>query len=494
MNNDKYEEYKKHCAEWKKNPLKNPISNRTIQENGSVYKTFQKICSSPAAEKEKELNCLFTSTKPFLEKEIKHFNDKNPFISKHLESCLHSYKKPKSIKRRLKELDYLSEPEVTYTDISKLQETRKLSLSNCHDGQRKLTMSVLEFVANSLNKLNCNEEDVMVVYIGASGLASGICSLVFPKMFFLLYDPDPNILDYLPEEVKHKTSIYKQTNKMKTLNKDKPLTIFTERAGFFDDLSAKYCYDVYFKQLVNKKYLLFISDIRLGSDLKETDIVNDMKNQMHWTTEIHADRYMHKFRIPYIDEIKKKEEANTILLSYNDAIHNPNFSLSSHIDEQSNNNFLYLKGDLYIQLYGPQRSVELRLHGSKNKKTNKYDLSRYNFKEIENKLALFNTIYRSHCAYKYNDLVSSYEIVAEQSIMDLCKVSEKQYDELNTIMIRKFPYKIDHMTCILHSASQDLKEKNIKEPRKYVPHIFESAERVLSQYPDRKQYFSYLLQ
>lgn len=486
---DKYGEYKKHCEEWKKNPLINPISKRSIQENGSVYNIYKKVCKDSH---ENEVNCLFTSTKPFLEKEIQYFNGKNTSISQHLERCVHSYKKPMSINRRVKELDYLSDPEVTYTDIASLQETRKMSLSNCHDGQRKLTMSVLEFVANSLNKLNCNEEDVMVVYIGASGLASGICSLVFPKILFLLYDPDPNILEYLPEEVKHETSIHKQSNKLKVLNQDKHLAIFTENAGFFDDLSAKYCFDTYFKQS-NRKHLLFISDIRLGSDLKETDIVNDMKNQMKWTSDIHADRYMHKFRIPYIDEIKKKEEANAILSSYN-SFDSKKFNLSKNIDEQSSNNFLYLKGDMYIQLYGPQRSVELRLHGSKNKKTNKYELMRYNFKEIENKLALFNTIYRSHCAYKYNDLTSSYEIVAEQYIMDLCKVSNSLYDKLNTIMIRKFPYKVDHMTCILHSASQDMKEKNVKEPKKYAPHIFESAERVLRQHPDRKQYFSYLLQ
>jgi hypothetical protein len=56
----------------------------------------------------------------------------------------------------------------------------------------------------------------------------------------------------------------------------------------------------------------------------------------------------------------------------------------------------YLDGQCYIQLYAREASAELRLIGTEGVK-----LKRYSLKEIEETMAAFNTVHRSHTCFKF---------------------------------------------------------------------------------------------
>lgn len=539
------------CLKWAANKLQNPVTNRSIVKGKVTYMKFLESCKKhdidlgleqdfeetsvketkkegkkedkktdkkeDKKEDKKRVNtCLFTSTPEFLREKQLEFETKGEIgtrVAKHLKIAQESYFNPLNINRKLKLLSF--DPYLSYSDLSSIKESRFLSIANCHDGQRKLTIGFLEFLANSFKHLDCVQNDVCVVYAGASGLACGIASIMFPGIRIIMYDPDENTTSYIPETVRRSdTTIYKYNNKIApdVVNLEKSLTVFTGKAGMFDDDTAAYCKNVYFNKL-HRKHLLFVSDIRMGNELDEKDIANDMVQQMRWTGLIEASRYMHKFRIPYIDHEKKTADRDLMLNNYEAVlIKNPRlFSLIAKAPEQTMNNFLYLRGELYIQVYAPQRTVELRLHGSKNK-DNKFDVTRYNIGEIEDKMAIFNAIYRGHCYYKYKNLSSAYEIVVENYILDLCKdirtssyaSNNSIYDLIHTLLVERSPNKQDHMICSLHSASQQLsgvdmdnegnkRKKMAFNPKVHVPHIVEAAKRVVLQNKDALKHFKYLL-
>ena len=89
-------------------------------------------------------------------------------------------------------------PYPSYNYISSSSELDVLSILNCHNGQRKLTMSVLEFLTVSLTHLKVPQSDVLIIYAGASGLASVIAANIFKQVQFVLYDPAPNTVALLP--------------------------------------------------------------------------------------------------------------------------------------------------------------------------------------------------------------------------------------------------------------------------------------------------------
>ena len=63
---------------------------------------------------------------------------------------------------------------------------------------------------------------------------------------------------------------------------------------------------------------------------------------------------------------------------------------------------LYLKGEIFLQIYAPQYSGELRLFVKKN--NNKYDLDIYNYDDIEFQIYRFNSFERNSftCINKQN--------------------------------------------------------------------------------------------
>jgi hypothetical protein len=99
----------------------------------------------------------------------------------------------------IRTLDELVVPDVpTYEAMASLPQASLLSLANCHNGQLKLTLSVLEFLGVALAKLGVPHRDVLVVYAGASGMASVVAAEVFPDLHFWLYDPAPNTVQLMP--------------------------------------------------------------------------------------------------------------------------------------------------------------------------------------------------------------------------------------------------------------------------------------------------------
>ena len=230
----------------------------------------------------------------------------------------------------------------------------------CHWGQKKLLLSEIQFLTRVYQKVS-DFKNYVVLYIGAAeGSHFPILYNMFPDLTWILYDPS-----------KFSSAI------MKHPQKDKSVFVYNT---FFTDDSIN---DV--KQKVGNKKILYICDMRLTPS--EEAVMKDMIDQARWGMQLNADFMYLKFRLPYTDKIDQKlvlpQKINDLNIDKN-KIDNPNISTDSP------NEIIYLKGDVYLQLYPPIHSTELRLYVEKNK-DDKYSLDKYNFTDIENKLFFYNT-------------------------------------------------------------------------------------------------------
>jgi hypothetical protein len=434
----------------------------------------------------------------------------------HVNRAIRSYDVPFPIQkfRTLEDADIPSS--VKYEHIKRSPTMRKLTVTNCHDGQRKLTMALLEFVAVSLNRLECDAKDVILVYAGASGLASAVASSMFPGLRMILYDPAPNTLSHMPVAFEDK-AVFRDTFRVHpSLYAGKKLAIFTGRAGWFGDDVAVYCKDTILPHS-KAKHLLFTSDVR--KDLGELDIANDMRDQMRWTMLIGCSSYMHKFRLPYLDD----PTSPSILRVYRDLSDlPPNLFTYDRTDnnggENNRNNrqppshlsttrIPYLDGNLHIQLYGRQRTAELRLIGfaasndigPSTLSTNRYALRDFEIESMEDKMATFNAIYRGHARFSYGDdyiapreqyLPASFEVVSEHHVISQCaqatrlREDSQKLDMHNIVreMLATFTPK-DPLVCSLISAATEMK-KHRHDVRSYAPHVLDWTRQVLQIRPN----------
>lgn len=143
---------------------------------------------------------------------------------------------------------------------------------------------------------------------------------------------------------------------------------------------------------------------------------------------------------------------------------------------------IYLKGDVFLQLYHPQYSTELRLFVEKNT-NNKYDLQNYDYVDIENKLFKYNTEIRLisnidnyeflNIIPGYDDsleCVMEYEIIKQyyeyfHNIKDKNIIIQKLYD-LNHFL-EKLTHKL-FITCNLNTITKSInnnKHNIIKKDR-----------------------------
>lgn len=291
---------------------------------------------------------------------------------------------------------------------------------SCHWGQKKLLLSEIQFFTNICKKLNIkNLKDYIAVYIGAAdGAHLPILFNLFPELNWLLYDPNPFN--------KH----VKNNNKVKIFNQ------------YFLDETVKHV----LQHSLNKK-ILFISDIRVTP--KDEEVMTDMINQAKWGTELDADFMLLKFRLPY------NEPTSFIPKTIKDLKLNSKISNNEYIAKDT----VYLKGTVYLQLYHPQYSTELRL--LVEKKNNKYELDNYDYIEIENKIFNYNTEIRLTAnieGYDFLNLIPGYdksienimeyEIVKEyyeyfHNILDYKDIVKKLYDMnfyLEKLTYKKFIY------------------------------------------------------
>ena len=321
--------------------------------------------------------------------------------------------------------------------------------SKCHWGQKKLLLSEIQFFTRICKTLNIKSlKDFAVVYIGsAGGHHLPILYNLFPDLIWLLYDPAP----FSKDVTKHPT-------------KDK--SVFVYNMYFTDDTLE------HVRKNCQGRKILFISDIRV--ETKEEDIIKDMRNQAFWGTELNSPFMLHKFRLPY-EELETIPKSN-LQFKLNDKLFiNPNLKITK------NKNMLYLKGDIYLQIFPPPYSGELRLFVEQ--KDGKYEFAEYDYLDIENRLVYFNSYIRPYfyCSnddkickeYKYINYIPGYDTSVEClmeykvvidyynyffNIKDKKVIIQKLYDMnfyLEKLAYRKF------ITCNYDTTIKYLKKTNI---------------------------------
>lgn len=179
-----------------------------------------------------------------------------------------------------------------------------------------------------------NDDDI-VLYVGAAGgLHIILLSLMFPKLNFVLFDK----------------------TKFECINSNK-IHIYNR---YFTDKDAHY-----FKKYADR--LLFISDIRSVRVRDTLNIENvvyeDMSLQQEWYNIINPKKSMFKFRLHWNDDVTS-----------------------------------YIKGKLYLPVWGPKTTTESRLIIDSNAGTKDYSN-----KDYEEQMFYFNTITRC-LNYKHIDV------------------------------------------------------------------------------------------
>jgi hypothetical protein len=317
---------------------------------------------------------------------------------------------------------------------------------SCHWGQKKLLLSEIQFLTNVCKKLNTKSlKDYAVVYVGAAdGFHFPILYNLFPELIWILYDPG---------KFSKESYMHPQKQKVKIFNQ------------FFTDETIKHA-----QQNAENRKILFISDIRVST--KDEEVYVDMINQARWGTSISADFMLLKFRLPYNEPDTFKPKTIVDLKLNKNFIDNHDFIAKDTI---------YLKGDVFLQLYHPQYSTELRLFVEK--KNNKYELDNYDYIEIENKIFNYNTEIRLIANIEgyeflnlipgYNDsleCVMEYEIIKNyyeyfHNIKDKNIIIQKLYD-LN-YFLEKLTHKL-FITCNLNTITKSInnnKHNIIKKDR-----------------------------
>ena len=203
--------------------------------------------------------------------------------------------------------------------------------------------------------------DVHIVYMGAApGTSINILTKLFPQCYWYLIDPR------------------KMDKRLRNNDKIKEID-----CSYFTNCSAD-CY----KKKLKGKYTLFISDIRSSSP-DEHDIQKDNELQMNCVKIMNPDYALLKFRIPRINE-----------------------------------NYEYLYGKIYFQMYPSYATTETRLLVKKNAKMTTYNLDKY-----EGQMYYHNRISRV-CIYQHdiNDIDGIDHCYDCTLFVNMLKKYIKEYD------------------------------------------------------------------
>lgn len=257
----------------------------------------------------------------------------------------------------------------------------EMKLGNCHDGQTKLTLGLLEFLQRACDSNSKKKRKMHLLYVGASSVAANAAMITFPEIRQTNFDPAPNFQQLMPASYRKKALV---TNSTASISKTAPIVAIT---AFFEDDTPKVLRSG--GRFAEDEVLLFVSDIRLD-DTSETAIVGDMLTQQRWAQELKCDWFMFKFRIPFEREL-----------------------VARYSSKSANTKMQYLSGDLVIQPYSPVSSAELRLIGKRCGNGLRSKL--YDVEKIENLVFAHNIFWRGNAVFEGG--VSPYDLAAERKIL-----------------------------------------------------------------------------
>lgn len=410
-------------------------------------------------------------------------------IAWHLQRAVASHASPLPLFRTLEDADLKhTVPYAVMRDHNRM--LLRLSISNCHNGQKKLAFSVLEFVLAAMKRLGCGPDDLFVVYAGASGMASVVTLNVFPGLQMLLYDPAANTVQLMPR-YDDKVIYYSAPPGGPDLSKS--LIVYTGRAGYFDDAAATAV-----RKLCTRKHLVFVSDVRMNAD--EASIRRDMMAQQRWAVLSGCAMYMFKFRIPYLWNADVR--AQYVAAAARAGLVPPLAAAGGKAAADDAGCFPYLDGAMHVQLYGRQQTGELRLIGAAEAPGKTYRSRMYRIGDIEDQMAMFNLVYRHHARFQVPRLRSfgavmganipaTYEAMAEYAIVHKCAAAALSKGSPKVAQVAKMRALIDDLiathivfkewlSCPFRSAEQYLRGADDETVR----HLDRCATRLQEQFPD----------
>jgi len=332
----------------------------------------------------------------------------------------------------------------------KYQQNKNLTKTSIHIGQRKLFLSELQFLNNSLNNIN---DEAFIIYPGGAP-SNHIWNLhkLYPNVKIILIDPNEYLIyidhfhnyhyyysnkENLPIVYLRYTDInmYKLKNldkkyikfydlKDKTEKIINKLTDDQNQNELYNDINKNDIID-YIINSDNRIFLIedyynnnyselfsllktksnypiyFISDIRT-TIVKESlpydlDILWNSCIQFNWINILKPNKCILKFRTPYYNDIEKIDKIPKQQIEDFEYC-KKNYNLD-FLENYKNHKLIYFAGENYTQAWEGQTSAETRLVFDYNDDTLK-NLINYNHLEYEDKYYFYNNIQRIFLLHK----------------------------------------------------------------------------------------------
>jgi hypothetical protein len=320
-----------------------------------------------------------------------------PEYGRHLAASIASHRAPVPLPRTFEQLKSAFGEAPYLEDAGRM---RELLDDNCHIGQRKLALSLIEF-------MNRCETPAFVVYPGASLMACLAAAELHPTARFLCFDPDydktvTNVRQELgnaADSTMRKVHIVREAlaePAARAYSIGKPICLITGPAGMYGDQSHTLALEVQaalLQQDRTERDTLFCSDVRMSgvdgnSAPSELQISRDMVAQAGWVQAIGASMFVLKFRMPFLGSDGGLDpEVQDVYSSLYERFGVKRPAAGEVVQ------LPYLAGERTVQLYGRPTTTEMRLVGSRA------SLREYAVADIERVMAPFNTIHRAHTSF-----------------------------------------------------------------------------------------------
>jgi hypothetical protein len=292
----------------------------------------------------------------------------------------------------------------------KLGPLQRLQDANVHIGQRKLALSLIDFLTRSKGT-----GDAFVVYPGASIIACLAALQPFPKALFLCFDPvfastvtnARRELGRSADAQMRKVAVVRKPradadDATAAFAKGASVVVFTDDAGMYGDDSHVLARAV-FANVRKGHELVFASDVRRSSPggrrpPTELQIAEEMAAQARWVKSIGARAWTLKLRFPFLDA--SGALAPDVARVYAKSARDLGSTITAEYGEPGGDSpkVTYLDGEACLQAYGREGTTELRLIGTKG-----FALRRWDIRSIERIMTPFNAVHRSHTRFVAGD-------------------------------------------------------------------------------------------